>query len=79
MENKEITGGVMNWLLRFLPTDKRELLQLALRIMSSLDDAKERRAAVSYGIDMLKDGKVTVAEWAQFGKHIGIFKGPSKA
>mgnify|MGYP003141081436 CR=1 FL=1 len=66
----------MNWLLRFLPKEQRALLELGMRIMSSLDDSKERKAAVAYGIEMLKDGKVTVAEWAQFGKHIGIFKGP---
>jgi len=66
----------MNWLLRFLPADKRELIQLAMRILSSLDDAKERRDAVAYGIEMLKDGKVTVAEWATFGSKVGIFKGP---
>ena len=66
----------MNWLLRFLPKEQRALLELGMRIMSSLDDSNERKAAVAYGIEMLKDGKVTVAEWAQFGKHIGIFKGP---
>ena len=65
----------MNWLLRFLPADKRGLLELAMRIMSSLDDAEERKSAVAYGVEMLKDGKVTVSEWATFGKHIGIFKG----
>jgi hypothetical protein len=31
---------------------------------------------VDYGIEMLKDGKVTVGEWAKFGSKLGILKGP---
>jgi hypothetical protein len=64
----------MNWLLKFLPADKRMLLELALQVTAALDTAEERRAAADYGIKMLSDGKVTVAEWARFGKVLGIFK-----
>ena len=66
----------MNWLLRFLPEDKRALLELALRITSSLDSAKERRDVANYGLEMLKDNKVTVGEWAKFGSKLGILRGP---
>ena len=66
----------MNWLLRFLPEDKRALLELALRITSSLDSAKERRDVAKYGLEMLKDNKVTVGEWAKFGSKLGILRGP---
>jgi hypothetical protein len=65
----------MNWLLKFLPEDKRALLELALRITSSLDSAEERKAVAVYGLEMLEDGKVTVGEWARFGSKLGILTG----
>jgi hypothetical protein len=65
----------MNWLLRFLPEDKRTLLQLAIRITASLNTARERKAVAEYGAEMLKDGKVTVGEWAKFGSKLGILRG----
>ena len=65
----------MNWILKFLPEDKRALLELALRITSSLDTAEERKAVADYGMEMLKDGKVNVGEWAKFGSKLGILTG----
>ena len=65
----------MNWLLKFLPQDKRALLELAIRITSALDTAAERKAVAEYGAEMLKDGKVTVGEWAKFGSKLGILRG----
>ena len=65
----------MNWILRFVPADKRALLELAVRITSSLDSAAERQAVAEYGVTMLADGKVTVGEWAKFGSKLGILKG----
>jgi len=65
----------MNWILRFVPADKRALLELAIRITSSLDSAAERKAVAEYGVTMLADGKVTVGEWAKFGSKLGILKG----
>ena len=65
----------MKWLLRFLPQDKRALLELAVRITASLDTAKERQDVDEYGVLMLKDGKVTVGEWARFGSKLGILRG----
>ena len=65
----------MNWLLRFLPEDKRVLLELAMRIVGSLDTAAERKAVAAYGAKMLDDGKVTVCEWAKFGSKLGILTG----
>ena len=66
----------MNWLLRFLPADKRALLELAIRITSSLDTPEERRAVAQYGVTMLADSKVSVSEWAKFGAKLGVLKGP---
>ena len=63
----------MNWLLRFLPADKRALLELAIRITSSLDTPEERKDVAEYGIKMIEGG-VTVNEWATFGKKLGVFK-----
>jgi len=65
----------MNWLLRFLPADKRQMVVLAQRIVASLDTAEERKAAIDYGVAMLADGKVSVAEWARFGAKLGILRG----
>ena len=65
----------MNWILRFLPEDKRALLELAMRITSSIDTAEERKRVADYGMEMLKDGKVTVGEWAKFGSLLGILTG----
>ena len=65
----------MNWLLKFLPQDKRALLELAIRIPSALDTAAERKAVAEYGAEMLRDGSVTVGEWAKFGSKLGILRG----
>tara|TARA_R100000963_G_scaffold29658_1_gene20793 strand:+ start:47 stop:250 length:204 start_codon:yes stop_codon:yes gene_type:complete len=65
----------MNWLLKFLPQDKRALLELAIRITSALDTAAERKAVAEYGAEMLRDGSVTVGEWAKFGSKLGILRG----
>jgi hypothetical protein len=65
----------MNWILKFLPEDKKNMLELAMRIVASLDSGAERKAAIDYGIKMLEDGKVTVGEWAKFGSLLGIFTG----
>tara|TARA_R100001086_G_scaffold10432_1_gene5572 strand:- start:144 stop:347 length:204 start_codon:yes stop_codon:yes gene_type:complete len=66
----------MNWLLKLLPSDKRALLELAIRITSSLDTAAERKAVAEHGIAMFKDSKVTVSEWSKLGSMLGVLKGP---
>ena len=66
----------MNWLLKLIPADKRALLELAIRITSSLDTAAERKAVAEYGLEMLKDSKVTVGECAKFGSKLGVLRGP---
>ena len=65
----------MNWLLKLLPADKRQVIELGRRIVSSLDTKEERQAAINYGIEMLKDGSVSVGEWAKFGSKLGILTG----
>ena len=68
----------MNFLLKLLPADKRALLELAIRITGSLDTAAERKYVAEYGAEMLKDGKVSVGEWAKFGSKLGILTGNNK-
>ena len=46
---------MLNILMRFLPADKRALLDLALRMVASLDTAEERKAVADYGLKMLDD------------------------
>ena len=66
----------VNWLLKLFPADTRALLELAIRITASLDTAAERKAVAEYGMEMLRDRKVTVGEWAKFGSKLGILRGP---
>ena len=68
----------MNFLLRLLPAETRQLLVLGKRILASMDTAEERREAVAYGIEMLADGKVTVGEWSRFGSKLGILRQPRR-
>ena len=65
----------MKVLLRFLPADQKSLLELGIRIMSSLDSPEERWAAIKYGGEALKDGRMTVSEWSRLGSILGILKG----
>jgi len=65
---------MLQMLMKFLPADKKALLNLALRMVASLDTPRERTAVADYGIKMLADGKVTITEWAAFGKKLGVFK-----
>tara|TARA_Y100000310_G_C19944279_1_gene473950 strand:+ start:239 stop:439 length:201 start_codon:yes stop_codon:yes gene_type:complete len=59
--------------MRFLPEDKKGLLELAMRMVANLDTPAERKAVAEYGIKMIEGG-VTVNEWATFGKKLGVFK-----
>ena len=65
----------MNILLKFLPADKRALLELAIRITASLDTKQKRTDVANYGIEMLRDSKVSVGEWSKFGSKLGILTG----
>jgi hypothetical protein len=69
----------MNWLLRFLPQDIRQLVVLGQRIIACLDTPRERREAVQYGIEMLRgrDG-ASVGDWAKFGSKLGLLRAPQR-
>ena len=62
----------MNILLKFLPADKRALLELAIRITNKLNSKQQRKDVANFGIEMLADGKVSVGEWSKFGSKLGI-------
>ena len=64
----------MNWILKLLPADTRNLIKLGQQIISALDTPQERKAAIDQGIKMLADGKITPIEWTQWGKVLGVFK-----
>ena len=68
---------LLEWLLKFLPAEKKAMVTFGMRILNCLDSSEERQAALDYGIEMLKDGKVTVGEWSRFGSKLGILKGPN--
>tara|TARA_R100001594_G_scaffold126519_1_gene163791 strand:- start:180 stop:392 length:213 start_codon:yes stop_codon:yes gene_type:complete len=66
----------MKFLLAFMPKEYKEMIILGQRIVNRLDTSAERQEAISYGVEMLQDGKVTVGEWAKFGSKLGILKSP---
>ena len=71
----------MEWILKFIPEEKRQLIELGQRIIASLDTPAERRAAVQFGIKMLSSdseggSRVSITEWSRFGKTLGILTGP---
>ena len=73
----------MNWILRFVSQDTRDLIALGQRIVAALDTPEERRTAVKHGMDMLapeSEGGIrcTVGEWAKFGALLGILRAPDK-
>jgi hypothetical protein len=67
----------MDMLLMLFSSQTRQLVTLGKQIISRLDTADERKDAIDYGIEMMKDGKVTVGEWSRFGSKLGILKGPN--
>ena len=69
---------MIGFIRKFLSEDKKALLDLALRMMAALDTPEERAAAAQHGIKIFADGKVTVSEWATFGKALGVFKNGAK-
>ena len=64
--------------MRFLPTDKRALLELALAMTMSLDSAEKRMSVAMYVKEALADGKITVGEWSKIGSKLGILSGRFK-
>jgi hypothetical protein len=69
---------MIDMLMRFLPADKRALLQLAIRMSGRLDTASERKAVAEWGMRAFKDGKITVPEWAALGGKLGILTAPKR-
>jgi len=67
----------MDMLLMLFSSQTRQWVTLGKQIISRLDTADERKDAIDYGIEIMKDGKVTVGEWSRFGSKLGILKGPN--
>ena len=64
--------------MRFLPADKRALLELALAMTTALDSAEKRMSVAMYVKEALTDGKITVGEWSRMGSKLGILRGRFK-
>jgi hypothetical protein len=64
-------------LMKFLPKDKRAMIELALRMVDRLDTPAERKAVAEWGIRAFKDGKITVPEWGELGGKLGILTSPN--
>ena len=65
----------MKWILKLLPKEQRNMLELGMRIVASLDTGAERKEAIDYGLHMLQSGKISVTSWAKFGSKLGILTG----
>jgi|TARA_Y100001951_G_C11079125_1_gene150357 hypothetical protein len=59
----------------FLSKESRDLIAVGQTIFNNLDTKEERQEVAEYAVTMFADGKVTVPEWAKFGKKLGILKG----
>jgi len=68
----------VKFLIKLLPKEYQALITLGTRITSSFDSKQEAMEFFEVVADALKDGKVTVAEWARVGSKAGIFKGGKK-
>ena len=68
----------MSMLMKFLPADKRAMIQLAMRMVAKLDTPAERKAVAEWGIRAFADGKISVPEWGELGGKLGILTGPKK-
>ena len=69
---------MLTMLMRFLPADKRAMVELAMRMVAKLDTAAERKAVAEWGIRAFSDGKISVPEWGELGGRLGILTGPKK-
>tara|TARA_R100001143_G_C3337303_1_gene122520 strand:- start:793 stop:1053 length:261 start_codon:yes stop_codon:yes gene_type:complete len=63
--------------MKLLPVEYRNLIEVGLRIVSQLDTSKERSEALTFVKAVLADGKCTPGEWAQIGSKLGILRGPT--
>ena len=69
---------MLQMLMKFLPADKRAMIQLVMRMVAKLDTPAERKAVAEYGIAAFKDGSISITEWATIGGKMGILTGPKK-
>ena len=69
---------MMEIFMKFLPADKRAMVQLALRMVAKLDTAAERKAVAEYGLAAFHDGQISIIEWTGLGKRMGILTGPRR-
>jgi hypothetical protein len=69
---------MLQMLLKFLPADKRAMIELAMRMVAKLDTPQERKAVAEWGIRAFADGKISVPEWGELGGKLGILTGPKR-
>jgi hypothetical protein len=67
-------------LLRFLPEDIRNMIELGFRLFSALDTAEERKSVLSYALKMFDPdgpggGRVTGPEFMTLGGKLRIMRG----
>ena len=71
---------LLKLILKLIPKEYREYIDLATRIFQRLDTAAERRDAVMFLINaQTDDGYISVPEWTQWGSKLGIIGKQKKA
>ena len=60
-------------LLKFLPGEKRTLIEMVDCLYEALDDA-EKKDMAEHCRKILADGKIGLTEWSTFGKKLGVFR-----
>ena len=73
----------MKILLRFLPEDIRNMVELGIRLFSALDTASERKDVLAYALKMFDPngpggGRVTGPEFMTLGGKLKIMRDPNK-
>ena len=71
----------MNWILKFLPEDTRNMIELGFRMFGALDTAEERKAVLAYALAMFDPngpggGRVTGPEFMTLGGKLKIMRAP---
>jgi aspartate/methionine/tyrosine aminotransferase len=64
---------MFSFLFRTMEPEKRQLMDFMMVLFEKLD-ANQRREAADYCEIILRDGKIGLTEWSQFGKKVGAFR-----
>ena len=63
----------LKFVMKFLPQEYKDYVDVTLRIFQRLDTADERKAVIASLIRMQKsDGYISAPEWTKWGSELGV-------